>query len=96
MVTIGMNYEVVEGKEDAFERKFALVVEAMRETEGHVTTRLYRCVGAERSYLVVSKWSAKGAFDAFVASPEFRRVTAWGESGILRGRPTHQVYGGEA
>lgn len=95
MVTIGMNYEVIAGKGAAFEKKFARVVEAMSEMPDHVQTRLYRDVSDEGSYLVVSEWGSRKGFEAFVASDAFRRVTAWGSSGILRSRPRHQVYGDE-
>ena len=50
MVTVGMNYEVVEGKEEVFERHFGNVVEAMGVAAGHVRTHLYRQVGAPRAY----------------------------------------------
>ena len=92
MVTVGMNYEVVEGKNEPFERKFARVVEAMTAMSDHVSTRLYRGVPDAQSYLVVSEWTSREAFDAFVASDDFRSVTAWGTRGILRARPRHQVY----
>lgn len=95
MITVGMNYEVVEGKQDAFEKKFALVVQALSTLPGHKTTRLYRDVVAPRSYLVVSEWEDRAAYDAFVSSDAFRKTTSWGASGILATRPRHQVYGAE-
>jgi heme-degrading monooxygenase HmoA len=93
MITVGMNYEVLPGKGSAFEKKFALVVEALASLPGHVTTRLYRDVANERSFLVVSEWDSRGAFDAFVGSDAFRKTTEWGAAGILASRPTHRVYG---
>jgi heme-degrading monooxygenase HmoA len=95
MITVGMNYEVLEGKHDAFEQKFALVVQALETMAGHVATHLYQQIVNRRSYLVVSEWETRAAFDAFVSSDAFRRTTAWGSSGILATRPRHQVYGGD-
>ena len=92
MITVGMNYEVREGKTQAFERKFALVVEAMQGMAGHSHTQLYRCVGQERSYLVVSEWEQREAYESFVASDTFRKVTSWGKAAILSERPRHEVY----
>ncbi|MBN9684464.1 MULTISPECIES: antibiotic biosynthesis monooxygenase family protein [unclassified Corallococcus] len=96
MVTIGMNYEVREGKADAFERKFALVLEAMRTLPAHVHTELFKSVAAPGRYLIVSEWHSREGFDAFVASEAFHRVTDWGASAILASRPRHEVYGDRA
>ena len=95
MTTIGMNYEIREGKEQPFEKKFVKVMEAMQGVPGHVTTSLYRNAFLERSYLVLSEWADRESFDAFVASETFRAVTAWGEANILATRPCHVEYGAE-
>jgi heme-degrading monooxygenase HmoA len=93
MITVGMNYEVQEGKAEIFEGHFARVVEAMAATNGHVRTEMYRRCGAERSYLILSEWQGRAEFDAFLGSEAFRRVTAWGKSGILASRPRHEIFG---
>lgn len=92
MITVGMNYEVREGKAPAFEKKFALVMEAMTPMEGHVDTHLFQDVFHDREYLVVSEWETRESFDTFVGSDEFRRVTDWGTANILATRPSHEVY----
>ena len=93
MVTIGMNYDVLPGKEDLFEEKFREVIQAFREEAGHRQSRLYRDVDASGSYLIHSEWDTKEAFTAFVRSDAFRQVTSWGREGILAGRPKHRVFG---
>ena len=93
MVTIGMNYKVREGKEEPFVKKFKNVLDALEGTTGHVRTHLYKDVFEGYSYLVVSEWSEKEAFDAFIASDTFKKVTDWGTTHILSGRPEHKVYG---
>ena len=93
MVTIGMNYTVLEGKEQIFEDACTRVIETMRGIDGHSDSKLYREVGAGgRSYLIVSVWSSEDAFRAFVASDTFKKVTNWGAQNILAGRPIHTVY----
>ena len=92
MVTVGMNYEVLEGKEEPFEKKFALVVEALNQTPGHLKTNLMKDVFNERSYLVVSEWQERLRFEDFVSSEVFRSVTDWGSGTILATRPSHKVY----
>ena len=76
-----------------FERKFALVLEAMRKLPTHAHTELFKSVGAPGRYLIVSEWHSREGFDAFVASEAFHRVTDWGASAILASRPRHEVYG---
>ena len=93
MITVGMNYEILEGKDAAFEKKFARVIDVMKATAGHVNTNLYRDVFRERSYLIVSEWETRPQFDAFVGSDTFRKVADWGKEHILASRPKHEVYG---
>jgi heme-degrading monooxygenase HmoA len=92
MVTIGMNYTVLPGKEGVFERAFEQVLSVMKEMDGHTESHLYRDVGSAQSYLIVSEWSDKAQFDAFTKSEQFARVTNWGKEQILAGRPSHRVY----
>lgn len=96
MVTIGMNYEVLPGKEEAFEEKFHAVLTSFASGSGHVRTRLFRDVVSPRSYLIHSEWETRDAFTAFLRSDAFRAVTDWGKEEILADRPRHRVYGDEA
>ncbi len=96
MITVGMNYEVLEGKDQPFEKKFALVLDVMAKTPGHQKTHLYQDVFQERSYLIVSEWETRATFDAFIQSEAFAQVTNWGKEHILASRPKHEVYGDQA
>jgi len=93
MVTIGMNYEVLPGREADFEEKFRAVLELFARDSGHRRSRLYRDVDAPGSYLIHSEWETREAFTTFLRSDEFREVTAWGKEQILAGRPQHRVFG---
>ena len=44
------------------------------------------------SYVILSEWQTREAFQAFLQSDAFKQVTAWGKTEILRGRPRHKVY----
>ena len=57
MVTIGMNYAVIKGKEETFANAFRKVVTAMQGMEGHDESHLYRDVDDPQQYLIMSKWS---------------------------------------
>ena len=92
MITVGMNYKVIQGKEQEFEDKFAAVVDALNAAEGHTKSDLWRDVSEVNSYLITSDWNDEAAFGAFIRSDEFRAVTDWGTEQILAGRPSHTVY----
>ena len=92
MVTIGMNYKMIPGKEKIFEDAFASVIIVMKAMEGHSETFLYKDVNDPQSYLVVSDWSSEEAFNGFIASDKFKDVVNWGKENILAGRPKHTVY----
>jgi len=92
MVTIGMNYTVIPGKEATFERAFNNVLGAMAGLEGHTESFLFKDVNNPASYLITSKWVSEDAFKEFMASDRFRKVADWGSENILAGRPQHTVY----
>ena len=92
MTTIGMHYDVIAGKEEEFERGFLSVLEHLKAVPGHVESHLYEDVASVGSYVILSEWQTKEAFDAFLRSDAFRSVTSWGRAEILRGRPRHKVY----
>ncbi len=92
MVTVGMNYQVIEGKGQEFEDKFNAVMDALQGADGHTTSALYKDVNEANSYLIVSEWSKEEAFTAFIRSEAFRAVTDWGKEQILSERPHHKVY----
>ncbi len=87
-----MNYEVIPGKEQAFEDAFTKVLNVMKDMQGHEKSHLYKDVAKATSYLIVSEWSEKEAFSKFIQSEEFAAVTNWGKEQILAGRPSHKVY----
>ncbi len=92
MITVGMNYKLLVGKETIFEDAFRQVVATMQEMEGHQETHLFRDIDNAQAYLVVSEWNSREAFDAFIQSDRFKKVTNWGTEQVLAARPVHQVY----
>ena len=92
MITVGMNYHVLEGKEQDFEDKFAGVIDALNAAEGHTNSTLWKDVSDGASYLITSEWSDEKAFSDFIQSDAFRSVTNWGKEQILSGRPQHKIY----
>lgn len=87
-----MNYKIIPGKESKFEEVFASVLKAMQGMAGHDESHLYRDVFDAQSYVIISDWSDRAAFDAFIASDQFRNVANWGKEQILAGRPSHNYY----
>jgi heme-degrading monooxygenase HmoA len=92
MVTIGMNYKMIPGKEKVFEDAFTKVLGVMEEMEGHSKSFLYCDVNDKQSYLIVSEWNSEDAFNAFIQSDKFKNVVNWGKENILASRPSHTVY----
>ena len=92
MITVGMNYHVIAGKEQDFEDKFAAVIGALNAAEGHTSSTLWKDVSDGASYLITSEWSDEQAFNDFIQSQAFRDVTSWGKEQILSDRPRHKVY----
>ncbi|WNV06163.1 antibiotic biosynthesis monooxygenase [Candidatus Methylospira mobilis] len=92
MITIGMNYHVIPGKESQFTKAFEDVANALAQADGHEESRLYSEHGEPSKFLIISHWKDQAAFQAFITSDAFRNVTNWGASEILIGRPTHKIY----
>jgi len=95
MVSVGMHYDVLEGKEAEFEAAFRDVVSGLQGAAGHTRTRLYRDVERPRSYLIYSEWTDREAFMGFVHSRAFADVTRWGREAILAGPPRHHILTAE-
>jgi heme-degrading monooxygenase HmoA len=87
-----MNYKVLPGKEDNFERMFKSVMNSLQSVAGHGKSALYKDVNDLQSYLIVSEWDSEVAFNTFVESEKFRGVVNWGQENILADRPVHTVY----
>jgi len=92
MITIGMNYQVIPGKEQEFESAVEGVANALNQAAGHEKSTLYKDCKLAGNYLIMSEWSDEAAYNAFIRSEAFRNVTNWGTSNILSGRPSHQLY----
>ena len=92
MITVGMNYHVLPGKQQEFEDKFNAVLEALNSAAGHTESHLYRDVNDDQSYLIASQWNDEQAFTEFIRSEAFKAVTNWGKEQILDQRPQHKVY----
>lgn len=92
MITVGMNYHVLPGKQQDFEGKFAAVIAALKAAPGHTSSTLWKDVADNASYLITSEWSEEQAFTDFIRSQAFMDVTTWGKEQILSGRPQHKIY----
>ena len=92
MITVGMNYHVIEGKQADFEEKFAAVITALEAADGHTSSTLWKDVSDSASYLITSEWFEEEAFMSFIQSQAFKDVTTWGKEQILSDRPRHKIY----
>lgn len=90
-----MDYEVLEGKQEIFEKACNGVIKALQNADGHKRSSLYKDVNRQNVYLIISEWDQMDAFQSFISSDQFRNVTNWGKEQILSRRPTHTVYSPE-
>jgi heme-degrading monooxygenase HmoA len=92
MTTIGMHYDVIEGKENTFVKAFLNTMNVMKSLPGHLETRMFEDVEKKGSFVILSQWQNKDDFDAFIQSDAFKQTVTWGRENILRGRPQHKIY----
>ena len=92
MTTIGMHYDVIEGKENTFVKAFLNTMNVMKSLPGHLETRMFEDVEKKGSFVILSQWQNKEDFDAFIQSDAFKQTVTWGRENILRGRPQHKIY----
>ena len=69
MITVGMNYHVLPGKQHDFEEKFDAVIGALNAAPGHTSSTLWKDVADDASYLITSEWSDEQAFSDFISQP---------------------------
>ena len=93
MITVGMNYKIIPGKDEEFISVFTKVMQIMNDMAGHGETHLYRDVYSEHDYLIVSEWTDEAAFNSFIESDRFKNVADWGKKEVLASRPKHEIYG---
>ena len=92
MITVGMDYKVLDGKGPFFEDAFSKVIEVMSHMPGHTHSRLFKAVDDPNVYCILSEWNDQDAFTAFMRSREFAEVAQWGREQILADRPRHKIY----
>jgi len=92
MITVGMNYRVLPGKEQIFEVAFRSVLKAMTASDGHTESHLWQDVDEPGSYLITSEWSDHDAYEAFIHSEQFAKIANWGKEQVLAGRPRHWIH----
>lgn len=91
MLTVGLYYNVVPGKEQDFEEYFKVVAEQLTKIDGYVSALLYKRVDMPNSFLIYSEWRDRDSFEAFIKSREFSGAKEGG-SDMLMGRPSHKIY----
>jgi chlorite dismutase len=92
MTTIGMHYDVIEGKENTFVKAFLNTMNVMKSLPGHLETRMFEDVEKKGSFVILSQWQNKDDFESFIHSDAFKQTVTWGKENILKGRPEHKVY----
>ncbi len=68
MITIGLDYKVADGKQNAFIDMFNQVQRILMNVRGHRNSTLYRDVSDSKAFLIVSEWADEDHFQAFIES----------------------------
>jgi len=92
MITFGMSYEVLHGREADFKRAVESVMNVLSKQDGHTHTFLFHDCHNKNNFLIMSEWSNEDAFEKFIHSPAFRKVANWGADNILSKPPVHRTY----
>jgi hypothetical protein len=69
MITIGMNYQILPGKNEAFEKACNGVINAMADMDGHTKSFLFKDVNNPQSYLIMSDWSDRAPLSSSAMWP---------------------------
>ncbi len=92
MIAIFNSLPVKEGAADEIVERFAESRGSVQGFPGFVSMEVLRSEGAEE-VLVVTRWESREAFDAWVASDEFKKAHGRGGGGdLLRGHPRMSAY----
>ncbi len=93
MLTVGLKCQIHAGKEKIFERKCHRLLRSVQDSPGHFCTQLYRSPFQKHTYLIISQWETREAFNTFVTSDQFHTASIWATATILAAQPRHIVCG---
>jgi heme-degrading monooxygenase HmoA len=85
MVTVGMYYDVIAGKDALFRAKFQEVLAQLEAIPGHQRSFLYQRVDDPGSYAILSEWESREAFLDFIPGTAFRLGKTVEPEGMRRG-----------
>lgn len=76
MIRATLTMKVHPGREDEFEATWAAVADVTSRTAGNVRQTLLRAGDEASTFVIVSDWADRAAFEAFERSPEQDDLTA--------------------
>jgi len=88
MQTFGLNYDVKPECVEDFKQTLMDLIETMKDSEGHVETRLFVDVAKPSSMVINSNWETKADFSNFFRSAAFQQKLK-DTVNMLESTPTH-------
>ena len=92
MITVGMTFKIVLGKEEQFEDAYKKILNVLNHAEGHSGSRLYRDSEDPSTFLLMSEWLDQRAFDICIDSKQYREAVDWNREQILAGKIHHRIF----
>lgn len=91
MIVVMNRITVAKGREQEFEETFLTRDRAVDQMAGFLDLHVLRPTEG-RTYVVMTRWNSREAFDNWTTSEAFRAAHRKGSSGLAQDRPVLEIY----
>jgi heme-degrading monooxygenase HmoA len=91
MIVVMNRITVAEGREEEFEQTFLTRDRAVDQMTGFIDLQVL-CPSEGRTYIVMTRWNSREAFDTWTSSEAFLSAHRKPSSGLAEGRPVLEIY----
>ena len=91
MIVVMNRITVAEGREQDFENTFVERDRAVDQMKGFIDLQVLR-PSEGRTYVVMTRWASREAFDAWTQSEAFRSAHRKQSPGLAESRPQLEIY----
>jgi heme oxygenase (mycobilin-producing) len=91
MIVVMNRIKVSEGHEEEFEQTFLTRDRAVDQMTGFIDLQVLR-PGEGRTYIVMTRWNSRQAFDAWTTSEAFLSAHRKQSPGFIEDRPILEIY----
>ncbi|MBD0372449.1 MAG: antibiotic biosynthesis monooxygenase [Pyrinomonadaceae bacterium] len=91
MIVVMNRITVAQGREEEFEQTFVERDRAVDQMTGFLDLQVLRPAEG-RTYIVMTRWNSREAFDAWTTSEAFRSAHQKQSPGFAEGRPVLEIF----